>query len=133
VDNMAKVQFQMVVSKVATNAEWVGKVFDGWESYEGEFKGVKELKKRQWSIWVDQPMDLGKDDVIEVTGNLITKSTGEQKEWNGITWFPVIHSVQHAQVRVISKGSPEASKTNVAATNGWNTPAPTHDPSNPPF
>ena len=103
---MAKVQFQMVVSKVATNAEWVGKVFDGWESYEGEFKGVKELKKRQWSVWVDQALDLGKDDVIEVTGNLITKATGEQKEWNGVTWFPVTHSVQHAQVRVISKGAP---------------------------
>ena len=105
-DNMAKVQFQMVISKVATNADWAGKVFDGWESYEVEFKGTKDVKKRQWSVWLDSPMDLAKDDVIEVTGTLITKATGEQKEWQGNVWFPVNHSVQSAQIRVISKAAP---------------------------
>jgi len=51
-------------------------------------------------------------------------------EKDGNTYQVVEHSLNHPTYTVDVKAVPIP---NTAATNGWNTPAPTHDPSNPPF
>ena len=103
---MAQVNVQIVVSSVSANGDFRGRVIKGWESYQVEFRGQKETKKREWTMWLDLPSDITKGDVIEFTGELITKTDGVQHEYQGRTYFKVEHSLNQCQWRAISRAVP---------------------------
>jgi hypothetical protein len=125
---MAKVQVQITVSKVAENGDYKGRVISGWETFQINVKGEQITKKRQWTMWLELPSAITKDDVVTFVGELGTKAGSFEKD--GTTYQIVEHSLNHPTYTVDVKAVPIP---NTAATNGWNTPAPTHDPSNPPF
>jgi hypothetical protein len=125
---MAKVQVQITVSKVAENGDYKGRVISGWETFQINVKGEQITKKRQWTMWLELPSAITKDDVVTFVGELGTKAGSFEKDGN--TYQVVEHSLNHPTYIVDVKAVPIP---NTAATNGWNTPAPTHDPSNPPF
>jgi hypothetical protein len=124
---MAKVQVQIVVSKVAENGEYKGRVISGWETFIITVKGEQITKKRQWTMWLDAASAINKDDVVTFTGDLGTKAGSFDKDGN--TYQVVEHSLNNVSYTVNTQAVPIPAKAN----DGWNTPAPTHDPSNPPF
>ena len=125
---MAKVQVQIVVSKVAENGDYKGRVISGWETFVINVKGEQITKKRQWTMWLELPSPIIKDDVVTFVGELGTKAGSFEKDGN--TYQVVEHSLNHPTYTVDVKAVPIP---NTAANNGWNNSAPTHDPSNPPF
>jgi hypothetical protein len=125
---MAKVQVQITVSKVAENGDYKGRVISGWETFQINVKGEQITKKRQWTMWLELPSGITKDDVVTFVGELGTKAGSFEKDGN--TYQVVEHSLNHPTYTVDVKAVP---LTNTAATNAWNNSAPTHDPSNPPF
>ncbi len=103
-DNMAKVKVQIVVSKVAEKGDYKGRVVSGWESFSIEFKGEQITKKRQWTMWLDLPSDLVKDDVVEFTGDLGTKAAEFEKD--GQIFKTVEHSINSPSFTVITRAVP---------------------------
>jgi hypothetical protein len=124
---MAKVQVQITVSKVAENGDYKGRVISGWETFQINVKGEQITKKRQWTMWLELPSAITKDDVVTFVGELGTKAGSFEKDGN--TYQVVEHSLNHPTYTVDVKAVPIP---NTAGNNGWNTPA-TQDPSNPPF
>ena len=124
---MAKVNVQIVVSKVAENGDYRGRVVSGWESFSITVKGEQVNKKRQWTMWLDAPSSIVKDDVVTFQGDLGTKAGSFEKD--GQTYQVVEHSLNNVTYTVNTHAVP---LTNTSATDAWNNP-PQHDPSNPPF
>jgi hypothetical protein len=125
---MAKVQVQIVVSKVAENGEYKGRVISGWETFQINVKGEQITKKRQWTMWLELPSPIIKDDVVTFVGELGTKAGSFEKDGN--TYQVVEHSLNAPTYTVDVKAVP---LTDTAAANAWNNSAPSQDPSNPPF
>jgi hypothetical protein len=124
---MARVQVQITVSKVAENGDYKGRVISGWETFVITVKGEQITKKRQWTMWLDAPSSIIKDDIVSFVGDLGTKAGSFEKD--GQTYQVVEHSLNNVTYKVDQHAVPLAPKQD----NGWNTPAPSHDPSNPPF
>jgi hypothetical protein len=116
---MAKVQVQIVVSSVAENGEYKGRVIKGWESFTITVKGEPVNKKRQWTMWLDLPAAITKDDIVTFTGDLGTKAGSFEKD--GQTYQVVEHSLNNVSYVINSSAVP---LTNTQANDGWNTPAP---------
>jgi hypothetical protein len=127
---MAKVNLQIKVSSVNQNAQWAGRVIQGWESYNSEMNGQRYTRKRFWSVFFELPTNINKDDLIEVTGDLQTKSDGTSSEYEGKTYFKVEHTVGNASFKLIEAAVPLNSNP---ANDGWNTPPTTELNQNPPF
>jgi hypothetical protein len=125
---MAKVQVQIVVSKVAENGDYKGRVISGWETFQINVKGEQITKKRQWTMWLELPSPIIKDDVVTFVGELGTKAGSFEKDGN--TYQVVEHSLNNPTYTVDVKAVP---LTNTSAADAWNNSAPTHDLSNPPF
>jgi hypothetical protein len=125
---MAKVQVQIVVSSVAENGDYKGRVIKGWETYQITVKGESITKKRQWTMWLELPSPIVKDDVVTFVGELGSKAGSFEKDGN--TYQVVEHSLNAPTYVIDTKAVP---LNNTSAANAWNTPAPSHDPSNPPF
>lgn len=124
---MAKVQVQIVVSNVAQNGDYRNRVITGWESFTIQVKGVPTDKKRQWTMWLDAPAEIGKGDVVTFTGDLGTKAGTFEKD--GTTYNTVEHSLNQVSFTINSKATPAP-----AVNDGWNTPpATTELNQNPPF
>lgn len=102
---MAKVQVQIVVAKVTENGDYKGRVVDGWESFTITFKGEQFNKNRHWTMWLDLPSSLVKDDVVTFTGDLGTKAGG-LFEKDGQTYQLVEHSLNQATFTVNSHAVP---------------------------
>jgi hypothetical protein len=115
---MAKVQVQIVVSSVAENGEYKGRVIKGWESFTITVKGEPVNKKRQWTMWLDLPAAITKDDIVTFTGDLGTKAGSFEKD--GQTYQVVEHSLNNVSYVINSSAVP---LTNTQANDGWNTPA----------
>jgi hypothetical protein len=124
---MAKVQVQIVVSKVAENGEYKGRVISGWETFLITIKGEQITKKRQWTMWLDATSEIGKDDVVTFTGDLGTKAGSFEKDGN--TYQVVEHSLNNVAYTINTKAVPIPAKAN----EGWNTPASNGFTENPPF
>jgi len=105
---MAKVKVQIAVSSVAQNGDYRGRVINGWETFSIKIKGEPVTKKRQWTMWLELPSDIAKDDVVEFTGELGTKSGTFEKD--GTTYQVVEHFINDASYTVISRGIPVAPK-----------------------
>lgn len=105
-DNMAKVKVEIKVSSVNVNAQWAGRVIQGWEVYNAEYNGERYTRKRFWSVFFELPTNINKDDVIEVVGDLQTKADGVAKEWEGKTYYPVEHIVGDAKFTLITAAVP---------------------------
>jgi hypothetical protein len=103
---MAKVKVEIKVSQVNTNAQWAGRVVQGWESYNSEINGERYTRKRLWSAFFELPTNINKDDVIELVGDLQTKSDGVAKEYEGKTYYPVEHIVADAKFTLITAAVP---------------------------
>jgi hypothetical protein len=114
---MARVQVQIVVSSVAENGDYKGRVFKGWESFTITVKGEPVNKKRQWTMWLDLPAAINKDDIVTFTGDLGTKAGSFEKD--GQTYQVVEHSLNNVTYVVNSSAVPIPPKAN----DGWNTPA----------
>lgn len=114
---MAKVQVQIVVSSVAENGDYKGRVFKGWESFTITVKGEPVNKKRQWTMWLDLPAAINKDDIVTFTGDLGTKAGSFEKD--GQTYQVVEHSLNNVTYVVNSSAVPIPP----SAHDGWNTPA----------
>jgi hypothetical protein len=125
---MAKVQVQIVVSKVAENGEYKGRVISGWESFTIRVKGEPVNKKRQWTMWLDAASPINKDDIVTFTGDLGTKAGSFEKD--GTTYQVVEHSLNNVTYHV---DTPAVPINKNPANDGWNTPAPTQLTENPPF
>jgi hypothetical protein len=115
---MAKVQVQIVVSSVAENGDYKGRVFKGWESFTITVKGEPVNKKRQWTMWLDLPAAINKDDIVTFTGDLGTKAGSFEKD--GQTYQVVEHSLNNVTYVVNSSAVPIPPSVHDA----WNTPAP---------
>jgi hypothetical protein len=116
---MAKVQVQIKVSAVNANGQWAGRVIQGWETYNAEMNGQRYTRKRQWSAFFEQPTNINKDDLIELTGELQTKTDGVPNEFEGKTYFKIEHIVGNATFKLIEAAVP------IPSTNdGWGTPPP---------
>lgn len=113
---MAKVQVQIAVSSVAENGEYKGRVIKGWESFTINVKGVPTDKKRQWTMWLDAPSSIVKDDVVTFTGDLGTKAGTFEKD--GTTYQVVDHSLNNVTYTVNTHAVP----LNNSAADSWNTP-----------
>jgi hypothetical protein len=124
---MAKVQVQIVVSKVAENGDYKGRVISGWETFLITVKGEQITKKRQWTMWLDAASAINKDDVVTFTGDLGTKAGSFEKDGN--TYQVVEHSLNNVTYTVNTHAVPIPSKAN----DGWNTPASNGFTENPPF
>lgn len=124
---MAKVQVQIVVSKVAENGDYKGRVISGWETFQITVKGEQITKKRQWTMWLELPSAIVKDDVVTFVGELGTKAGSFEKD--GQTYQVVEHSLNFPTYTVDKKAVP---LNNNQAADVWNA-TPAHDPSNPPF
>ena len=118
---MARVQVQVVVSSVAENGEYKGRVIKGWESFTITVKGEPVNKKRQWTMWLDLPAGINKDDVVTFTGDLGTKAGSFEKD--GTSYKVVEHSLNNVTYRVDTPAVPIPAKAN----DGWNTPATNSD------
>jgi hypothetical protein len=105
---MAKVSVQLHVSSVAQNGDYRGRVINGWETFSIKIKGESVTKKRQWTIWLDTPSDLAKDDVVEFTGELGTKNGKFTKDGQDIA--VVEHFINDARYQVITKAAPSEPK-----------------------
>jgi hypothetical protein len=105
---MAKVSVQLHVSTVAQNGDYRGRVINGWETFSIKIKGESVTKKRQWTIWLDTPSDLAKDDVVEFTGELGTKNGKFTKDGQDIA--VVEHFINDARYQVITKAAPSEPK-----------------------
>jgi hypothetical protein len=115
---MAKVQVQIVVSSVAENGDYKGRVFKGWESFTITVKGEPVNKKRQWTMWLDLPAAINKDDIVTFTGDLGTKAGSFEKD--GQTYQVVEHSLNNVTYVVNSSAVPIPPKANDV----WITPTP---------
>jgi hypothetical protein len=124
---MAKVQVQIVVSKVAENGDYKGRVISGWETFQINVKGEQITKKRQWTMWLDAASAINKDDVVTFTGDLGTKAGSFDKDGN--TYQVVEHSLNNVTYTVNTQAVPIPAKAN----DGWNTPASNGFTENPPF
>ncbi len=124
---MAKVQVQIVVSKVAENGDYRGRVVSGWESFTITVKGEQVNKKRQWTMWLDAPSSIVKDDVVSFVGDLGTKAGSFEKD--GQTYQVVEHSLNNVTYKVDTHAVP---MNNISAADAWNKPA-TQLTENPPF
>lgn len=123
---MAKVQVQIVVTKVADNGDYKGRVITGWETFLINVKGEQITKKRQWTMWLELPSDITKDDVVTFVGELGTKASSFEKDGNT---YPVVeHSLNKATYTIDTKAVPLPPKND-----GWNTPAPATFTENAPF
>jgi hypothetical protein len=107
---MAKVSVEITVSSVSQNGDYRGRVIQGWESFNFEIKGVRYTKKRQWSAWFELPTSINKDDIVQITGDLITKADGVEKEYQGNKYFEVQHTIQDASFVLIKAAVPLAPK-----------------------
>ena len=107
---MAKVNLQIKVSAVNQNAQWAGRVIQGWESYNSEMNGQRYTRKRFWSVFFELPTNINKDDVIEITGDLQTKADGSSVEYEGKTYFKVEHTVGNASFKLIEAAVPLSPK-----------------------
>jgi hypothetical protein len=107
---MAKIKVEMTVSTVSQNGDFRGRVIGGWEVYNFDIKGTRYTKKRQWTAWFELPTNINKDDVIEVTGDLITKADGVEKEYQGNKYFEVQHTIQNATFVLVKAAVPVAPK-----------------------
>jgi hypothetical protein len=125
---MAKVQVQIVVSKVAENGDYKGRVISGWETFVINVKGEQITKKRQWTMWLELPSPIIKDDVVTFVGELGTKAGSFEKDGN--TYQVVEHSLNNPTYTVDVKAVP---LTNTSVADAWNNSAPTHNPANAPF
>jgi len=126
---MAKVQVQIIVSKVAENGDYKGRVISGWESFTIRVKGEPVNKKRQWTMWLDAASSIVKDDIVTFTGDLGTKAGSFEKD--GTTYQVVEHSLNNVTFKVDTHAVPLNSNP---ANDGWNTPpATTELNQNPPF
>jgi len=124
---MAKVQVQIAVSSVAENGDYKSRVIKGWESFTISLKGVPTDKKRQWTMWLDAPSSIVKDDVVTFVGDLGTKAGSFEKDGN--TYQVVEHSLNNVTYTVNTHAVP---LSNTSAADSWNTPtAPATE--NPPF
>ena len=101
---MAKVQVQIAVAKVAENGDYKGRVVTGWESFSINVKGEQVNKKRQWTMWLDMPSAIIKDDVVTFVGELGTKASEFEKD--GTTYKVVEHSLNHVTFTVDVKAVP---------------------------
>ena len=124
---MARVQVQIVVSKVAENGDYRGRVVSGWESFTINVKGEQVNKKRQWTMWLDAPSSIVKDDVVSFVGDLGTKAGTFEKD--GQTYQVVEHSLNNVTYKVDTHAVP---LTNTSAADAWNKPV-TQLTENPPF
>ena len=95
---MAKVQVQIVVSKVAENGDYKGRVVSGWETFIITIKGEQVTKRRQWTMWLDLPSNINKDDVVTFTGDLGTKAGSFEKD--GQTYQVVEHSLNQVSYTI---------------------------------
>jgi hypothetical protein len=127
VDNMARVQVQITVSSVAENGDYKGRVIKGWETFQITVKGEQITKKRQWTMWLELPSAILKDDVVTFVGDLGTKAGSFEKDGN--TYQVVEHSLNHPTYVVDVKAVP---LTNTSAADAWNNSAPSN-PTNAPF
>jgi hypothetical protein len=105
---MAKVRVQIAVSSVAQNGDYRGRVVNGWETFSIKVKGEQVTKKRQWTMWLELPSDIAKNDVVEFTGDLGTKAGTFDKD--GQTFNVVEHSLNEPTFTIISRGIPVAPK-----------------------
>lgn len=101
---MAKVQVQITVSKVAENGDYKGRVISGWETFVITVKGEQITKKRQWTMWLELPSAIVKDDVVTFVGELGTKAGSFEKE--GQTYQVVEHSLNNATFTVDTHAVP---------------------------
>ena len=115
---MAKVQVQIVVSSVAENGDYKGRVFKGWESFTITVKGEPVNKKRQWTMWLDLPAAINKDDIVTFTGDLGTKAGSFEKD--GQTYQVVEHSLNNVTYVVNSSAVPIPP----SAHDAWNNATP---------
>lgn len=125
---MAKVQVQIVVSSVAENGDYKGRVIKGWESFTINIKGVPTDKKRQWTMWLDAPSSIVKDDVVSFVGELGTKAGSFEKD--GTSYNVVEHSLNKVTYKVDVHAVP---LTNTSAADAWNSAPVTELNQNPPF
>ena len=123
---MARVQVQIIVSSVAENGDYKGRVIKGWESFTIRVKGEPVNKKRQWTMWLDAASSINKDDIVTFTGDLGTKAGSFDKD--GTTYQVVEHSLNNVTYQVDTHAVP---LTNVQANDGWNKPPASSE--NPPF
>jgi hypothetical protein len=124
---MAKVQVQIVVSSVAENGEFKGRVVKGWETFQITIKGESITKKRQWTMWLELPSAITKDDVVTFVGELGSKA--EPFEKDGQTYQVVQHSLNAPTYVIDTKAVP---LNNTSAADAWNNSAPSN-PTNAPF
>jgi hypothetical protein len=117
---MAKVKTEIKVSSVSANGEWAGRVIQGWETYNADYKGTRYTKKRQWTAFFELPTNINKDDVIEITGELQTKTDGVPNEFEGKTYFKIEHIIADAKFTLISAAVPIPP----SAHDAWNNPTP---------
>jgi len=111
---MAKVRVQIAVSSVAQNGDYRGRVVNGWETFSIKVKGEQVTKKRQWTMWLELPSLIAKDDVVEFTGDLGTKAGTFDKD--GQTFNVVEHSLNEPTFTIISRGIPVAPKPTTELT-----------------
>jgi hypothetical protein len=105
---MAKVSVQLHVSSVAQNGSYTGRVINGWETYSIIINGESVTKKRQWTIWLDTPSNLVKNDVVEFNGELGTKNGKFTKDGQDIA--VVEHYINNARFEIITKAAPSEPK-----------------------
>ena len=105
---MAKVQVQIAVSSVAQNGDYRGRVINGWESYTIKVKGEQVNKKRQWTMWLDLPSNIQKDDIVTFVGELGTKNGSFEKD--GQTVPVVEHFLNEATYTINQSAVPVAPK-----------------------
>lgn len=103
---MAKVKVEIKVSSVSVNGHWAGRVIQGWESYNAEYNGERYTRKRLWSAFFELPTNINKDDVIEVVGELQTKTDGIAKEYEGKSYIPIEHTIGDAKFTLITAAVP---------------------------
>ena len=101
---MAKVSVQIVVSKVAENGDYKGRVISGWETFTINVKGEQVTKRRQWTMWLDLPAAINKDDIVTFTGDLGTKAGSFEKD--GQTFAVVEHSLNNVSYTVNQSAVP---------------------------
>jgi len=111
---MARVQVQITVSGVAENGDYRGRVIKGWETFQITVKGEQITKKRQWTMWLDAPSEIGKDDVVSFVGDLGTKAGTFEKD--GQTYQVVEHSLNNVTYKVDTKAAPQAPKAETEFT-----------------
>jgi hypothetical protein len=106
---MAKVQVQIAVSSVSQNGEYRGRVINGWESYSIKVKGELVNKKRQWTMWLELPSNINKDDIVTFNGELGSKTGTFDKD--GQTYNVVEHFINDASYTINQSAVPIPAKS----------------------